>query len=312
MRIGMVGVGGVGGYFGGKLAHAFQDKPDASVEIYFVGRGDHLEAIQREGLTLRTTGEETLLCRPARATDRFEALPEIDVFLIAVKGYDLENVADALSSRIKDQTIVLPFLNGCDIRERLQRRIRRGRLLPGCVYISSFLEGPGVVVQSGTPGKIILGPDPDTRFRPDDLLEIFGRAAIQVEFKEDPFPAIWEKYIFIAGYGLVTACFNKPLDETYGDDRLREKVRGIMEEIRQIALVKGICLPDHIVEVSLKKAGLFPKGTPTSLQRDIRWKKGKNELDLLGKTILDQGRALQIPTPATKDVVEALLKSLEK
>jgi len=308
MKLAVVGMGGVGGFFGGKLAHAFQDKPDRSVRIYFVARGRHLEMIKRQGLLLKSPDSEVLHCRPELATDRLDELPQIDVFIVSVKGYDLEEVSKALSQHVARDTVILPLLNGIDIRERMKRHIRNGVILPSCVYLSSHIEDPGVVIHTGSPRKIILGPDPDADYEPSELLSTFREASILHEWREDVLSAIWEKYIFIASYGLVSARFNKALGEIYEDRSLRDLIRKIMEEIQQMAKVQKISLPGDIVDVSLGKAQLFPRDTQTSLQRDIHQGKGKSELDLFGGTIVRQGIHFNVPTPVTTQIYRELLQ----
>ena len=310
IKIAVVGTGGVGGYFGGKLAHAFQDKAEPLAEIHFVARGQHLETIKRKGLVLKTSDQKEWICRPRSATDRFDELPEIDVFVIAVKGYDLDDVSRSLSGKTKKQTVFLPLLNGMDIIERMRRHIRGGVILPACVYLSAFIEEPGVVAHIGNPGRIILGPDSETGYRPTPLLPIFEAASILYEVRQDALSAIWEKYIFIAGYGLVSARFNKPLDEIHGDEVLRNLLKTIMEEIHRIALEKKIPLPENIVDASIQKAQLFPKGTQTSLQRDVYQNKKKTELDLFGKAILDQAERFDVTTPITRKIYGELLDKI--
>ena len=310
IKIAVVGIGGVGGYFGGKLAHAFQDQAEPLAEIHFVARGQHLEAIRRKGLVLKTSDQKEWICRPRSATNRFDELPDIDVFIIAVKGYDLDDVSRSLSGRAKKQTVFLPLLNGMDIIERMRRHIRGGVILPACAYLSAFIEQPGVVAHIGNPGRIILGPDSETGYRPDPLLRVFEAASILCEIRQDAVSAIWEKYIFIAGYGLVSARFNKSLDEIYGDDVLRNLLKAIMEEIHRIALKKRIVLPENIVDSSIQKAQLFPKGTQTSLQRDVNQKKKKTELDLFGKAILDQGEKCDVSTPISRKICGELLDKI--
>ena len=309
MKLCVIGVGGVGGYFGGKLAYAFQDRPDSSVEIYFVARGKHLEMIKRDGLILKTSDPQMINCKPLLATDHFEELIDIDVFIIGVKGYDLDEVSRSLSNKVVNQTIILPLLNGVDIRERLRNHIKSGIILPACVYVSSYIEEPGTVVQSGKPGRMILGPDPEhPDYHPVELLRLLKRASIICDWEKDAHPAIWEKYIFIASFGLVSARFDRTLGKIVEDHDLKNLVRKIMEEIYQIAVAKKISLPANVVEDSIRKAQMFPRDTQTSLQRDIRQKKEKNELDLFGRTIIDQGMQLDIPTPVTKKIYDELLK----
>lgn len=303
----LIGVGGVGGYFGGKLAHTFSSNPDSSVNIFFVARGKHLEAIKKNGLVLKSPEFGSMTCRPKLATERISDLPEIDIFLIAVKGYDLAGVAVSIRNQIKENTVLIPLLNGADIQERLRNKIKTGIILPACVYISSYVEEPGIIVHIGKPGKIIFGRDqdhPDTI--PNEIFKVFEKSSIDYEWKDDANPAIWEKYIFIASLGLISACYNRTLGEILEEPSLKEEVIGIMNEIYSIVLKKNIRLPDGIVDLSLKKAAMFPRDTQTSLQRDIHQKKGKNELELFGGTIIDLGKKLGIPTPTTKKIYREL------
>jgi 2-dehydropantoate 2-reductase len=308
MKICVVGIGGVGGYFGGLLAYAFQNKPDSSVAVYFIARGNHLEITKRKGILLKTSDWGDLQCRPFLATDDFESIGDADVFIIGVKGYDLDEVSKSLSRHVRKDTWVVPLLNGVDVRERLRSHIHSGIILPACVYVSSYIEDAGTVVQSGTPGRIILGPDPDhPRNEPDAFLHLLKEASIPCDWQQDAYPAIWEKYLFIASFGLVSARFDRTLGEIVGDDILRTLVQEIMGEIYRIAVAKKISLPPGVVDAALTKASLFPSETRTSLQRDIRQKK-KNELDLFGRTIIDQGMTLGIPTPWTRKIYGEILE----
>jgi 2-dehydropantoate 2-reductase len=307
LNVAVVGVGGVGGYFGGKLAHAFSSDPDSFVTVFFIARGRHFEAIKENGLVLKSPEFGRYTCRPTLAAERISELPPIHVFLIAVKGYDLMGATTSIKDSIKENTFILPLLNGADIHERLRNEIRSGIILPACVYISSYIEEPGVVVHIGKPGRIIFGRDPD---HPDtipcELIKIFEKSSIEHEWKDDASPAIWEKYIFIASFGLVSARYDRALGEILEDKALKAGVVEIMNEIHSIALRRNIRLPDQIVDLSLKKATMFPRDSQTSLQRDINQKKGKSELELFGGTIIDLGKKLGIPTPATQKIYREL------
>ncbi|HMK51687.1 MAG TPA: 2-dehydropantoate 2-reductase [Thermodesulfobacteriota bacterium] len=307
LNVCVIGVGGVGGYFGGKLAHTFSSKPDSNVKIFFVARGKHLEAIKRNGLILKSPEFGSMTCRPTLATEKISELPPIDIFLITVKGYNLMNVATSVRDQITKNTVILAPLNGADIRERLRKKIRTGMIFPACVYISSRIEEPGVVVHIGKAAKMIFGRDPDRPdYTPDELFRLFEESSIDFEWKEDASPAIWEKYMFIASFGLISARYNRSLGEILEEPVLREEVVQIVKEIWAIALKRNIALPDGIVELSLKKATMFPRDTQTSLQKDIHQKKGTSELELFGGTIIDLGKKLGIPTLTTDRIYQEL------
>ncbi len=306
-NVGVMGVGGVGGYFGGKLAHTFSSNSDSPARIFFVARGKHLEAIKRNGLVLKSPEFGSITCRPTLATKRMSDLPDIDIFLICVKGYDLVDVAGSIKDYIKENTIILPLLNGADIQERIRNKIKTGIILPACVYVSAHIEKPGVVVHIGKPGKTIFGKDPDhPDCIPHEIFRVFEKSLIDYEWKDDANPAIWEKYIFIASFGLISARYNRTLGEILEEPSLKEEVIGIMNEVYSIALKRNIRLPDGIVDLSLKKAAMFPRDTQTSLQRDIQQKKGKSELELFGGTIIDLGKKSGVPTPTTKKTYREL------
>lgn len=307
LNVCVIGVGGVGGYFGGKLAHAFPPNSDSPARIFFVARGKHLEAITRNGLLLKSPEYGGVICGPTLATGNMSDLPPIDIFLICVKGYDLTDATTFIKDYVKESTIILAPLNGADIQERIRTEIKTGIILPACVYVSAHIEEPGVVVHIGKPGKIIFGKDPDhLEYAPHGLLKLLEESSIDCEWKDDASPAIWEKYIFIASFGLVSARYDRSLVEILEEPSLREEVVGIMNEVYSIALKRNIRLPDGIVDLSLKKAATFPRDTQTSLQRDIRQKKGGSELGLFGGTITNLGKKLEIPTPTTEKIYREL------
>jgi len=306
LNVCVMGVGGVGGYFGGKLAHTFSSNSDSSVDIFFVARGKHLGAIRENGLTVKSPEFGTITCKPTLATERISELPQIDIFLITVKGYDLVEAATSMKGHIKENSTILAPLNGADIQEKLRIKVNTGIILPSCVYISSYIEEPGVV-HTGRPGKIIFGRDPAyPHYTPHELFRLFKKSSIDYEWKEDANPAIWEKYIFIASFSLISAYYNRTLGEILEEPSLKKEVIAIMNEIDSIALKRKIQLPDGIVDLSLKKAMMFPPDTQTSLQRDISRKKGKSELELFGGTIIDLGKKVGIPTPTTRKICQEL------
>ena len=310
LNVCVIGVGGVGGYFGGKLAHTSSSNPDLPVNVFFVARGAHLEAIKKNGLILKSPEFGRMICRPRFAMEKISDLPEIDFFLICVKGYDLMDVATSVRDRIKKDSVMIAPLNGADIRERLRDKIKTGIILPTCAYLSSYIEEPGVVVHVGNPGKMIFGKDPDHPDHiPHDIFRLLENASIIYEWQDDANPAIWEKYIFIASFSLISARYNRTLGEILEDNSLKEKVIGIMNEIHSIALKKSIRLPDGIIDLSLKKAGMFPRNTLTSLQRDIHQKKGRSELELFGGTIINLGEKLGVPTLTTEEIYQELKKA---
>lgn len=301
-KICVYGIGGVGGYFGGKIAHAINSNTENNYECHFIARGKHLEVIQRDGITV-ISPERTIVGMPTRATDDINEVSEVDLFLLCVKSYDLNVVVKSIESKVKNTTIVLPLLNGADIYDRIRMHLDTGIVLPACVFVGTHIQKPGVIEQNGGDGRILFGKDPKYNdFSPDNMIRTFNDMGINCQWDDNPFPAIWRKYIFIAAFGLVTVHTGKCLGEIMENDTDKRTVREIMQEIYDISKGKGIELPPDIIDESINKANHFPYDTKTSYQRDVESKGNINEGDLYGGTIIKEGKALGIPTPVTSSI----------
>jgi 2-dehydropantoate 2-reductase len=301
-RICVYGIGGVGGYFGSKIANAIAGSAGTKYKSYFIARGAHLEVIKRDGIKV-ISPEQTIVGKPNQATDDIKKIPDPDLILICVKSYDLDKVVKSIESKVKDKTIIIPLLNGADIYDRIRVNLNTGIVLPACVFVGTHIEKPGVIQQNGGDGRILFGKDPKYKtFDPDNVIRTFNDMGINCQWNDNPFPAIWSKYIFIASFGLVTVYTGKCLGEIMEDTAAKENVSEIMHEIFNIAKEKGIELPPDIIEESINKANNFPYDTKTSYQRDVESKGKINEGNLYGGTIVNEGKALGIPTPVTSSI----------
>ena len=304
------GVGSVGGVFGGKIAHAIAQEKDTERKVFFIARGAHLEEIKRNGLILNTPEEHGIVCKPALATNNIAEIPQPDLYLLCVKGYDLDDATLAIKTNIGTHTLVIPLLNGVDIYERIRKNMPKGIVLPGCVYIGALLERPGVVTHVGGPGLIAFGKDPHLPdFDPTGIINFFNDMGIQFTWSDNAASAQWQKFVFIAGYGLVTAYTAKTIGEILSDLKLKELVQKVMEEIAGVAKKKGVTLADSIVTDSLQTGSNFPPETTTSFQRDVAAKGARHEGDLFGGTIIRLGKELGVPTPVTESIYSKILKN---
>ncbi len=300
MEIGIIGIGGVGGYFGGKLC---QLKTTPDVNVHFVARGKHLAKIRQSGLMVNTALEGEWICHPTLATDRIEDLPTLDVCLVCVKSYDLKPVIQQLQSRVSATTAIVPLLNGIDIYERIREDLSMAQVFPACVYIGTHLAGHGKVVQQGGARKIRLGKDPQAaNVVPQRLFELFDKSTIKYEWVDDVAVALWTKYIFIAAFGLVTASFNKTIGEVMNSTALSEDVQDVIGEIMTLSEKQGVALPEGIATASYEKGHEFSFETKTSFQRDVELADKPDERDLFGGTILRLGQQYGVATPKTLEL----------
>ncbi len=302
MRVAVVGLGGVGGYFGGKLAGKYAGTPEHGVA--FIARGAHLAAIRREGLLLRTVEGECRV-RPDIATASPAEAGPCDLVLFSVKEYDLETAAAEITPLLHAGTIVLPVLNGVNIAERLRAIVPRGVVLSGLVYISAFVEAPGVVRQVGGSCQLVFGPDDgkSDQYRP---LEGFLKGAgIKAELSNDIAVPLWTKYLFVSPMAGVTSLTRLNFGEVMSDAKARAMVRGLMAEVERLARAKGINLPPDSVERGIATVERFPPATKSSLQLDFE-KEKRTELELFIGFAVRAGRALGVPMPLHEELYAAL------
>jgi len=308
-NIAVIGIGGVGGYIGGKIAV----NADPEDRIYFVARGKHLQEIKEKGLTLLTTDEGTLHCHPYMATDDISSLPQLDICLVCVKQYDLESSLRQLAPKISSQTKVMPILNGMDIYERTRKVLSEGIIYPACIYIFSKIAEPGIVDQFSLPHKVVFGADPqNSTVSCQEIDDLFNSAGIEHEIQEDPRSAIWSKYLLIASYALATASHDKTMGQIVADPDLSAEVIAIMNEIYLLAEAEGVKLSPTIVEDTFADTKGLTLGTnsTTSFHRDVAAGRKYNENDLFGPAMLAIARKHNLNIPAIQTAHERLMARL--
>lgn len=300
------GIGGVGGYFGGRIAHKIS-KGNRATQVYFISRGEHLKAIQQHGLNLITDKEE-FLCFPHIATDNIRHIPTPDLYLLCVKGYDLDNAVSSISKNISADTIILPLLNGVDICERIRTNLQKAIVSPACVYVSSSIEKPGTIRQKGPEGHIVFGKDPKhLGYNYKHLIEFFNKMGISNTWYDNPYPAIWRKYMFITALSLMTAYSGETLGEVLSDDKLKSMTENIMKEVVLVGKTNNIDFEQDIVEKTIQKAKNFPYESKTSFQRDYEKGKTRHEGDIFGGTLIRLAKEYNISIPTITEIYGELM-----
>ncbi len=303
MKIVFAGLGGVGGYYGAVVARSLEGS--AEDRAVFLARGEHLKAIRERGLKV-ITPEGGFTARPALATDDPSEPGVADVLVVAVKGYDLESAGKEFAPLVDEHTAVLPLLNGVNSPEILGASLPPCRMLNGCVYISSSIEAPGVIRQTGGSRKLFFGP-PAGKAEEFCFLEKFLRkCSVDASLLENIDEAVWTKFIFLSPFAGATSLFRRNFGEVLSGEDSAPVLRGMMEEIETIALMKGIRLPKDIVGLSLEKGRSFPPETKSSMQLDCERGK-RTEVDSLLGFVVREGERLGADVPLTRGVHDALL-----
>ncbi|KXX67043.1 ketopantoate reductase family protein [Flammeovirga sp. SJP92] len=308
----IIGLGGVGGYFGFKINQT--NERAHKHQVSFIARGKTYDVVKNNGLTLLSEEHKIKVTKPDFVLQNIAEIKAPDLVLICVKEYDLENVCNQLLHVITEKTVILPMMNGANIYDRIRKIILHNTILPSCVYVASHIKEKGVVEHKGKAGKLIFGRDPQHFHSDVDwVVEIIENSAIDFEFTDNSEKAIWTKFFFIASFGLVTAKHNSSIGAVCADNEQRIEATNIMKEIRLIAQKKNIQLKEDLIDLTFKKASSFPSSTPTSLQLDVNSGKTENELELFAGAIIQYGKETGVETSVTQTILNEIkdkLKSL--
>jgi len=302
MRIAVVGVGGIGGYYGGKLALEY-GKSDQH-EIIFIARGEHLKAIQENGLHLKAR-EGNYIIRPQIITDDPTKAGVFDLVFFCTKSYSLEIAAQQFNACIQKNTVVISLLNGVNNHERLRVILPQANILNGCVHIISVIEKPGFIHEKEGPSILSFGTDDETAGRYQYILDILLQAKINAVLTDQISKVVWGKYMLICPLASLASAYSKTYGEIIEEGELRQKLKKMMKEVIAVAHAHKIILPDDAVEGAIKLIGSVGYDNKTSMQLD-RERGRQSETDIIPGFLCKAGQESGIPTPLHDEVYAQL------
>ena len=300
MRTVIFGTGGVGGYFGARLAQAGAD-------VLFIARGAHLDAIREDGLRLRSIRGDVDL-DPAEAADSLAASFQPELVLMCVKTWQLEAAARAIQPALGDDTVVVPLLNGVEAADTLAEILGRHRVMPGLCGIIAYIEAPGVIRHVAADPFVTFGEfDNETSPRARRLLDLFARAeGGHAEIPADIHAALWMKFLMIVSTSGVGAVTRAPIGITREQPGTRKLLRAAMEEVCALAAARGVALPADAVDRAFAMIdGLGPQST-TSMQRDLAEGR-QSELEAQAGAVVRLAAESGVAVPVNEFIYAALL-----
>ena len=297
MRVLVVGAGGVGGFFGARLARA-------GVAVTFLARGAHLEAMRRAGLRVRSAADGEWVVK-VDAVAEVAGRPPAEVVLFCVKSFDTETAAAAIRPAIGPDTAVVSLQNGVDNEDTLARVLGAGHAVGGVAYVFAGIESPGVIVHHLL-GRVVFG-ELDGRPSPrlERLREAFTAAGVPAEVTTEIRRLLWQKYLMIAAQAGMTALARAPIGVIRAVPETWRMYRAIVAELAALAQAGGVSLPAGVVDAVVKTAeGLAPEAL-SSLHDDLV--QGRRlELEALHGHAVRLGERLGVPTPMVAAVYAAL------
>ncbi|MFN2543328.1 MAG: ketopantoate reductase family protein [Actinomycetota bacterium] len=297
MRILVVGTGGVGGYYGARLAEAGND-------VTFVARGANLEALRRKGLEVRSDFGDLKLDR-VDATDAAQG--PVDAAVICVKTYDNDSAARAMENAVGDGTILCSLQNGVDNELFFGERFPRATVIAATSRIVAWLEEPGVVVQRGPDVGVTLAPfDPGDMPQVQAVEEAFADTGVHVTVSQDAQAVLWMKLAGIASVGTITAYGRCTIGQAFADPRLARLMQDVCAEVDAVAKARGIALPEGACDTILAYARNMSDDFNSSMARDVEGSRPL-EVESITGAVVRYGEEAGVPTPANRTILDELL-----
>lgn len=298
MKIAVMGAGGVGGYFGAKLATAGE-------EVHFIARGAHLQAMQSNGLRIYSANGDVLV-KPARVTGNPATVGPVDLVMIAVKLWSTEEAVRDAKPLIGPGTAVVSFQNGVVAVEAISRACGKEHTLGGVANIAAVIEQPGVIRHTGTMALLSVGElDKRPSARTQAFAEACARAGIQARISDDITKTIWEKYVFLVAASAMTSLTRLPLGAVREDPDTRALMAQIMSEVVAVGKAKGVQLDAGLVDALLTRLDGMPREMVASMLGDLE-RGNRLELPWLSGGVVQMGKDSGIATPANGFVLAAL------
>lgn len=287
MRVAVMGAGAVGGYFGALLHRG-------GLDVTFVARGPHLEAIKARGLQIKSyRGDFTV---SARAVGDPMEVGSVDLILICVKAYDTESAARQCLPSIRKGTILLSLQNGVDNEEKIAAIVGEERVLGGVAYIGAGVSEPGVILHTAE-GKIAFGEiTGGISSRVRQLEQNFRETGLPAEISSDIQAILWDKLCWNATFNALNALLEGDVRSVVERPDVRELARRVMEEVRAVAAAHGIHLPEDLVERHLRWTAKAPAGMKTSTRQDLEAGRAL-EVEALNGVVVHKGKAAGVSTP---------------
>lgn len=292
-RIAVLGIGGVGGYFGGKLAEHFAGSND--VETIFIARGESAKAIKTSGLKIITPEGEQIV-RPNLVSDEPSEIGKIDLFILCTKAYDLAESIEKYKTCLSENTVILPLLNGVNHAETVQKILPDLAVWNGCVFIVARLVEKGIVKIDSEIRLLQFGSNDAEKSKLEKVENIFKSAGIQTELSNDIDKTIWEKFIFISSLATLTSFLDKTVGEILGSSKYQNLLTGLIAEVSSLARAKNINVAENIEGLTLEKIKKAPPTATSSMHADFA-KKGKTELETLTGYVVREAKLLDVATP---------------
>jgi len=298
MRFAILGTGGVGGYFGARLAAAGH-------EVVFLARGAHFEAIKRDGLRVQSALGDILLDH-VNVVDNIDKINDVDVVIVTVKLTDTAPLLPHVGRLGRQGAVVISLQNGVEKDMAISRHVTPNQVIGAVCFINAHVEKPGLIVHTGQFHRIIMG---ETSGKSTERLESIAQALetskVDVQISDRIRTVTWEKFVFLVGFSAMTSATALPIGPVRGNPASRAMLLRILEEVVAVAGASGITLANDFADKQLAFCDTLAEGARASMAHDIQAGRS-SELRWLSGWVVDAGRRLGVNTPMNEAVVALL------
>ncbi len=299
MKIAMMGSGGVGGFFGGRLAKAGHD-------VTFIARGSHLAALLEQGLTIENEPQGNIHVAKVKATEDPASVGPVDLVIVSVKLWDTEAAANQVKPIVGPQTAVLSLQNGV-IKDAIMRRVfGDAAVMGGVCYVATHISKPGTIHQTGTMQRIVVGEYDGRRSqRAQDLHAALAASGVTAELSDDVRRSIWEKYVFLVGLSATTTTMRKTLGPVRSNPQSRAFLHDLIREVVAVGRAHGVALAEDYADNRMAFGDTLPADMTSSMHHDLE-KGNRLEVEWLSGGVVKLGREKGVPTPCNRAVWDIL------
>mgnify|MGYP000035275580 FL=1 len=305
MIFAVIGAGAVGGYFGARLH-------EAGHTVRFLARGSHLKEIQNKGLQLKSISGD-YHAKNIEAFDKIEKIGPVDVVLVAVKAWQVKEIAEQLLPMAKSETFFVPLQNGVEAHAQLSSILGKDRVLGGLCGLIAFLEKPGLIRHVGADPFLTFG-EQNKKFskRTKDLEKSLSNCrGLTGRLSDDIEKSVWEKFLLISAFSGVGGVTRMPIGIIRSIPETRKMLDDALREVADVANSRGIDLNENILKKTWQFFDTLPPQGTASMQRDLI--EGKpSELESQTGVIVRYGKQSKIPTPINSFIYNTLLPSEKK
>lgn len=298
MKIAIIGTGGVGGYFGGKLAMAGSD-------VTFLARGEHLKALQQNGLRIKSIKGDFKI-DPIKVTDNIKTIGFADLVIIALKSWQIKEIITDLIEIVNQNTTILPLQNGIFTADELKEQFDQNNVIGGSCRIFSKIESPGIINHFDSDPKIILGELNNSKTERIYKIEsVLNHAGIETTISDNIQTDLWRKFIIVCVSGLLAVT-----KTTHGELRELKVTRQLMiellTEIYNLSKKVGIQIETNYLEKAISLIDSFSYDNTGSLTRDV-WKGKPSEIEYQTGTVVRLAEKYGIDVPINRFVYSCIL-----